>query len=137
LPDVSWYDAAGRTVNWDTVDCTLTCVYGCAPPAAENAYYGQEPRHVMIMSHSGILPRDVVVPEAVRGITWRKLIDTSAAPPHDIYPDMDGPFLSAQGFVSVGDRSLVCFVSSSPHEDDWTPPADLSAKVVALGKKPL
>lgn len=135
LPDVSWYDVSGRPVNWESVDCTLTCVFGCAPDAPENPYYGQEPRHVMIMTHSGILPRDVVVPEAVRGITWRKLIDTSAAPPHDIYPDMDGPILSAQGIVSMGDRSLVCFVSSSPHEDDWKPSADFLSKLEGPGKK--
>ncbi len=37
------------------------------------------------------------LPEQVRGVRWRQLIDTSAESPKDIYPMLDGPLLRAIG----------------------------------------
>ncbi|MDX1963109.1 MAG: glycogen debranching protein GlgX [Pirellulales bacterium] len=115
LPDVSWYNAAGKPMNWETADCSLTCVFGMPEATANRNFYGEEPRHVMIMMHSGILPRDFVVPEQVRGISWRLMLNTAAPTPADIYPDLDGPYLPAKGIVPLSDRSLVCYISAEKH----------------------
>ena len=39
-------------------------------------------------------------------------LDTAAASPHDIYPNLDGPEPHGTGIIELEGRSLVCFVSA-------------------------
>ena len=68
-------------------------------------------RHVMILLHAGPNSRAFTIPAAMKSIPWRQFLDTSAAPPHDIYPNLDGPEPHGTGIIELEGRSLVCFVS--------------------------
>jgi isoamylase len=107
----------GRSPDWRGVgDQSLVCVFG-APHGGErlpgnNAIRGAA-RHVMLMLNPSSNSREFVVPEFVRGIKWRKFIDTAAAPPKDVYPDFDGPETPFRGPILLPERSLVCYVASA------------------------
>jgi isoamylase len=110
FPDVSWFSAEGTAMIWERNDPSLICVFG-APGKPEDA---RTPgRHVMLLFHAGPNPRTFTVPSLVRGIAWRQFIDTAAAPPHDIYPQLDGPVAPANFMLELEGRSLVCFVSAT------------------------
>jgi glycogen operon protein len=110
LPDVSWFDAAGKEVNWfDGADASLTCIFG-APDVDEDP--DRRGRHLMLFVHAGSSPRTFKVPEMAKPIVWRKFIDTAAAPPEDIYEDLQGPPLPSDGKVPLLERSIVCYVST-------------------------
>jgi isoamylase len=104
LPDVSWYNPDGKHVDWHTNGPSFTCVFGTSglsDPAA---------RAVMFMLHAGGEPHRFVVPPAVAGLNWRLFIDTSAEPPHDIYPDADGPHLGPEPIL-LQNHTLQCYVA--------------------------
>jgi glycogen operon protein len=111
LPDVSWFAANGKAVDWYAGDASLTCIFG-APDVDEDPQ--RQGRHVMLFLHGGTLPRDFTVPEIARSIVWRKFIDTAAPTPEDIYPGADGPILLPSQPVRLLDRSLVCYVAMKP-----------------------
>jgi glycogen operon protein len=93
---------------WERNDPSLICVFG-APSRPED---GRAPaRHVMILLHAGPNSRAFTIPAAMRSIPWRQFLDTAAAPPHDIYPNLDGPEPHGMGIIELEGRSLVCFVS--------------------------
>ncbi|HEY2148198.1 MAG TPA: glycogen debranching enzyme, partial [Pirellulales bacterium] len=110
LPDVSWYNAEGTGMMWERSDPSLTCVFGAhhRPEDPRNAG-----RHVMLLLHAGEGPRAFTIPPAVRAIAWRRFIDTAAAGPLDIFPEIDGPPLPAIGKIELEGRSLVCFVAAT------------------------
>lgn len=104
LPDVSWYGVDGRPINWHSTGHSLTCILsasGLTDPAA---------RPVLLMLHSGGSPQEFRVPAAASGIRWRLFIDTSAAPPRDIFPEGDGPILNPASPIPLNHHSLVCAV---------------------------
>jgi glycogen operon protein len=63
------------------------------------------------MLHAGSQSRAFTVPPFVRSIPWHLFIDTAAAPPHDIYPNLDGPEPHRSGMLELESRSLACFVA--------------------------
>ncbi|HEX4149215.1 MAG TPA: hypothetical protein VHY20_09520, partial [Pirellulales bacterium] len=73
---------------------------------------GQWARHVLVLFHTGDRPQEFALPEVVKQITWRLFVDTAAAPPADVYPQVDGPALPADGRLSLADHALVCYVSA-------------------------
>ena len=108
LPDVSWFSADAEPVDWQSDDLSLTCLLA-APPVSNAA---DPPRHVLLLCHSGNLPREFCIPAAARRIRWNLFINTGAESPADIYPNLDGPQLKPDRKHSLVDHSLVCFVSA-------------------------
>jgi len=108
LPDASWYNPAGQTVDWNANASSLTCLLAAVPP--------QDPldpanHHVLMMFHAGSDPQRFYVPPIARRLLWRLLIDTAAKYPRDMYPGRNGPPPAADGIVELEGRSLVCFVA--------------------------
>jgi len=109
LPDLSWFGAEGGWVDWYRGDeRSLTCLLAAAPRR-----HRSEPanHHVLMMFHSAPEPRRFVVPEIARRLPWRRLIDTAARCPADIYPDFDGPAINGDGSVLLEGRSVVVYVA--------------------------
>ncbi len=103
LPDVSWYNPAGKSIDWHGNGPSFTCVFGTSglsDPAA---------RAVMIMLHAGGEVHRFVIPPAAVNRSWRLFIDTAAPPPADIYPDADGP--APTGDITLEYHSLRCYVA--------------------------
>jgi glycogen operon protein len=108
LPDVSWFNVSGTAVDWTANEHSLVCLLGATPTAGTN---GRSARHVLMVIHAGSLPREFTLPGVVRGFKWRQFVNTGAEPPLDIYPDLDGPTLPDHGKLTLGDHTLVCYVS--------------------------
>ncbi len=103
LPDVSWYNPAGSSIDWHGNGPSFTCVFGTSglsDPAA---------RAVMIMLHAGQHSHDFVLPQAVLGKSWRLFIDTAAEAPNDVYPEINGPAPSSE--ITMEHHSLRCYVA--------------------------
>jgi len=106
-PDVSWYSADGEPFNWSHDDGSLMCVLGAFNELPQRGH------HLLLLIHATMESREFIVPEHLRGLGWRQLIDTAAEPPHDIYPRGDGPPLSSAGRYTATGRSIVCFMANS------------------------
>ncbi|HEX4128720.1 MAG TPA: glycogen debranching protein GlgX [Pirellulales bacterium] len=109
IPDVSWYDAEGNAVHWGDNHHSLVCLFG-ADRTGNNTR--DVPRHVMIILHGGTLERTFRLPAVARTIGWRLFLDTGAASPDDVYPDLDGPAPGPDGTTLLVDHSLKCYVST-------------------------
>jgi len=112
LPDVEWFSPEGDHIDWYAVDGSLTCFFGA--PHAEPAA-GEVPRHVLVFAHAGSVAKLFRFPHAaaLRGLSWRMLIDTGRAPPHDIHPAGEGPLVDVEKPIELVDRSLVCLVADA------------------------
>jgi len=51
------------------------------------------------------------MPELARGLPWRLFVNTAAAPPHDVFPDLNGPALARNASVELSQRSTVVLVA--------------------------
>jgi glycogen operon protein len=67
----------------------------------------------MLLMNPVAQQREFVVPELVRAIHWRQFIATAAEPPHDIWPELDGPEPPVRGPILMAERSLQCYVASN------------------------
>jgi glycogen operon protein len=104
LPDVSWYGPDGQPMNWTAAQKSIVCVLSTAglnDPAA---------RPVMLMLHAGGDAVEFAVPGVVRKIPWRLFVDTSAAAPFDVYPELDGPAPPVAAKVRMNHHTLKCYV---------------------------
>ena len=108
LPDVSWFNAEGGSVDWSGGEHSLVCLFGAWPTTGPSSIAA---RAVLIFTHSGPQPREFVVPPLAQGNPWRLFINTAAESPEDIYPDADGP-PPADGKLVLLDHSLVCYVAA-------------------------
>ncbi|MBN2021825.1 MAG: glycogen debranching protein GlgX [Pirellulales bacterium] len=108
LPDVSWYGPDGRPVDWDRDAPSLACLLAAAPRVEKAT---RPNHHVLTLCHAGTEPRRFALPPLARRIAWRTFIDTAADPPHDVFPDLDGPKPPDNGELLLGPRSLACFVA--------------------------
>ncbi|MDZ7620767.1 MAG: glycogen debranching protein GlgX [Patescibacteria group bacterium] len=108
LPDVSWYGADGRPVNWQHdergLQCLLAAVTQRDPTAAPN-------HHVLMMFHAGAEPRRFFLPEIARGLAWWQFVNTGEESPRDIHPELDGPAAPASGWIELVGRSTVVYVA--------------------------
>ena len=109
LPDVSWFGADGHGKNWSDNDSSLICVFGAPGRPADARNPG---KHVMLLFHSGNAPRTFHLPQFVRGIVWRKYLDTGAATPDDLFPNGDGPQPPRDGEVHMESHSMICFLAA-------------------------
>jgi isoamylase len=104
LPDVSWYSPDGRPIDWNGNGPSLTSVFGT------NGIENVAARPVMLMLHAGREPHPFVVPPAAAAIPWRLFIDSAAEPPHDVYPEADGPAPSSEPII-LDPHTLRCYVA--------------------------
>ena len=108
LPDVNWFSARGKAVQWDGKDAALTCLLAAPPPADDPQRVG---RDILILINSNSESRNFVVPPVARSNRWRLFIDTAAKSPGDIFPDGDGRRMPNNGRLTLLDRSLRCYVA--------------------------
>lgn len=106
LPDVSWFNADGLPHDWNGFDHSLISVWGASAGSAQHA-----PRHIMILIHSGTMPREFKLPAMANQTMWRLFVNTAADSPHDIYPDLDGPAPPDSMQLVVPSKTLLCYVS--------------------------
>jgi len=104
LPDVTWYAVDGKPIEWNGAH-SFSCVFSSTGLEDEAA------RHVMLLMHAGGRPLQFTFPDVAGSLPWRLFIDTAADPPHDIYPNEDGPPLEGK-FVMLQHHSLRCYVSA-------------------------
>jgi glycogen operon protein len=108
LPDISWFDADGGPVDWDQNDPSLSVLVAAPPDSGETHV---KARHILMLFHSGALPRRFTLPAVARGISWRLFVDTAADSPADVFPNLDGPKPPATGHVTLKDRAMLVYVS--------------------------
>jgi len=126
LPDVEWFSPEGVHVDWYAADASLVCFFA-APDAAslerdDDQAGGNEaggkagtPRHVLLFSHAGSLPRTFHFPRAtsIASLAWRIFVDTGKPAPNDIFPDGSGPPIDVKKPIELPPRSLVCLVAEA------------------------
>ena len=108
LPDVMWFSPDGRPMEWPGNLHSLVC-FLCAVPPTPN-----EPgpfHHLLMFFHAASEPGTFVLPQPVAHLPWRLFINTSAEPPDDIYPELDGPPFPQEGYLSLESRSFACYVA--------------------------
>jgi glycogen operon protein len=109
FPDVSWYQTNGLPIQWDHADGTLTC-WLSRPPAYDDPE-GQG-RDVLILMNPTPESRTFHLPDHTRGLRWRRLIDTAAEEPEDLFLNLDGPEAPANRQIEIVYRSMVVYVGS-------------------------
>jgi len=108
LPDASWYDAQGKPADWSNSDCTLTCLLAAVP---RRSPLDLPNHHVLFICHAAPEARECGFPPIALGLPWKLFVNTAAASPEDVYPDLDGPAPPADGRIQMGGRSLACYVA--------------------------
>ena len=113
LPDASWFSPSGEVVDWSHQGNSLMCLMGAVPRAASSGpELPEEPNHhVLIMAHSGGAAQKFVFPKIARAFAWWQFVNTAAAPPKDIYPELDGPAPPPDWTIELESRSLACYVA--------------------------
>ena len=133
LPDVEWFSPDGAHVDWYAADASLVCFFGA--PGRERLLAESDvaagcvegrPRHVLIFTHAGSLPRLFHLPRpvAIAGLPWRLFVDTGRSAPDDIHADGQGPIVDVTKPLELVERSLVCLVA----EPDPSLPRRLTAE---------
>ncbi|MBR0225980.1 MAG: glycogen debranching protein GlgX [Thermoguttaceae bacterium] len=137
LPDVSWFDRNGGTVDWNAAkESTLTCLLSALDPfkdpgfAAEIAQAGvdvsnvspfdvmeeaaPEARfHILVMFNATNEPQTFYFPSVAKleQFAWRIFVDTAAKPPCDVYPNYDGPAPDALNALCLPERSMRVYLA--------------------------
>jgi isoamylase len=119
LPDVSWFNALGESVDWNNGDPTMICLL--KSPTTEQV---ETSRDVLLLINGATTHREFVLPTVALGEPWQLFFDTAAEAPADIYDDWDGPAPPASGRLPLAKRSLRCYVSP---ERQYMPPEVPSA----------
>ncbi len=109
LPDVSWYSALGTAVDWHGDDAALIALLSAPGPAEDPEGLG---RDVVLFINATGAPREFIMPPVAKGTDWRLFLDTAAHPPHDVYPDLDGPPPPESQRLVLTYRSLCCYVAA-------------------------
>ncbi len=104
LPDVSWYNPAGKQIEWHANGPSFTSIFGTSGLKDHAA------RAIMIMLHAGGQPQRFQIPTAAAGLHWRLFVDTAAHSPADIYPDADGPTPPEEP-LTLENHALRCYVA--------------------------
>ena len=111
FPDISWYNAKGAPVNWESTARSLVCLLAAVPATAAAA---PPTNHILTMYHGGVEAKTFRIPPIARTASWRLFLDTAADAPDDAYPNLDGPRFPANGKITLEAHSLVCYVAT-----DW------------------
>ena len=110
FPDISWYNAKGAPVNWESTARSLVCLLAAVPATAA----APPTHHILTMYHGGVEAKTFRVPPIARTINWRLFVDTAADSPDDTYPNLDGPRFPATGKITLEAHSMVCYIAT-----DW------------------
>ena len=108
IPDVSWYSADGRPLDWGQQD--LAMVAYIAAPARLDDLEGLG-RDMVLMFNSTGQDLEFQLPEIGRGMRWNLFLDTAAESPNDIYPDVDGPMPPGGREIAMACHSMRVFVA--------------------------
>ncbi len=108
LPDVAWFSALGTAVDWHGDDATLIAHLKAVEPEHDPENLS---RDVLILVNATQQPREFILPPVAKGTRWRLLLDTAAAPPFDVYPDLDGPPPPRSRRLTLSYRSMCVFVA--------------------------
>lgn len=108
LPDVGWFSHGGSAVTWSNGDLPIACLLS-APGSADDPEGSG--RDLLMFFNPATSTRDFQAPPITRSVRWRQFLDTAAAPPADIHPDMDGPALAETGKLTLAPRSCSIYVS--------------------------
>ena len=110
--DIDWFDTAGKRFDW-TKTTSLLGIYIDGTQIVAHAEREDDDFYLMINATGEAC--DFVVPAAPRDQRWRKLVETAAAAPRDLFDETRGPNLGSTPTVPVAARSLVMLRSSRSH----------------------
>jgi glycogen operon protein len=105
MPDVSWFDPSGKSIDWSNTAHSLCCLFATTGLTDSSA------RNVLVLTHSGPAEQEFLLPDVVRGIPWRLFVDTAGESPSDVFPRDTGPPLEGRK-VRLTHHALKCFVSA-------------------------
>ena len=106
LPDISWFTALGKPVDWARVEQTLALrIDGSQAETSAD----RDDNDFYLVFHAGGQPVDVRLGPPPTGKAWHRVIDTSLDAPDDFVPD--GVDESAGTRYSCEGRSVVVFLS--------------------------
>ena len=108
IPDVSWYAPAGTPLDWSKGQLAMMA-YIAAPSRAQDPESAG--RDLLLMFNSTGETREFKMPDVGRGMKWNLFVDTAAASPEDIYPDVDGPMPPSSRLIEMPRHSLKVYVS--------------------------
>lgn len=108
LPDASWFGPSSGELDWSVDSRSLVCLLGAAPP--------DDPRsppnhHILMLIHAGTDSRHFILPQSIRNLQWRLLLNTAAESPDDIHPSLDGPPSPPNNVVTMEPRSMIVYVA--------------------------
>ena len=90
IPDVSWYDPRGFSMDWNHSDSGLIC--WLATPKSNTSEGLSEPLShlgdIMIWVNPTKSTLKFTLPKQAHGMNWKPFIDTSKIPPKDIFPEL-------------------------------------------------
>ncbi|REJ70557.1 MAG: glycogen debranching enzyme GlgX [Planctomycetota bacterium] len=109
LPDVSWFDVDGKSIDWKDDDPRLTCLLRAWTPGDEER--DERGRHLLMFINAAAEPQRFTVPGKARNLDWRRLLDTAAESPQDIFPGGGGPRMGRTLRIDLAERSLVVYVA--------------------------
>ena len=144
LPDVSWFDRTGGSVNWRaTKESTLACLISALDPLKDPGFAAEiaktralvsdpfpfdvvieaspEARyHILMVFNATNEPKKFQFPEIARQKTfsWRLFADSAATSPCDVYPEFDGPEPNVAEPLVVPERSMRIYLAKHETNDD-------------------
>ena len=102
-PDIDWFDTTGKRFDW-TKTKSLLGIYIDGTEIVDHQQRNDDDFYLMINATNEA--HDFLVPEAPEDQAWRKLVETSAASPDDLFEEPNEPRLGPTPTVQVAARSL-------------------------------
>jgi pullulanase/glycogen debranching enzyme len=100
VPDIGWFGADGKAMEWELADNSLACLLeGGGSPS------------FLLMFHAGAEPQEFLLPPAPRGGTWYRALDTGLAPPLDFPDPGREPQLDRQERYPLSGRSMAVLLA--------------------------
>ena len=107
IADVSWFQANGLPMVWETTDGTLACWLAKPPKHEDPEGLG---RDILMMFNPTHESRVFHFPEHARAEHWSLLVDTSKEGAQSIYPKLNGPIAPANRKEELIYKSLKVWV---------------------------
>jgi glycogen operon protein len=107
LPDVSWYSPLGVAVDWESGQSALIALLTAPGPEEDPQGVG---RDVMFLVNATGQSLRFILPPVAKRTDWRLFIDTGADPPHDVYPELDGPSPPLFQNLRLSHHTFRCYV---------------------------
>lgn len=90
IPDISWYNARGTTMDWSQSDSGLICWMSRPHGTTEQDYRSQSDRlgDILILVNPSSCTMPFLLPKEAQGVDWKLFLNTAKAPPEDAYPSL-------------------------------------------------